>query len=98
LQVLLKAMLQYPNLATARFEPADMQLLALYAGSETNHASAHSMPYIQTFQQYWQQLLEHGCVQPELAQKVSPADVVGLVPCQCSAERIQRAAARTVNI
>jgi uncharacterized protein Usg len=74
LQVLLKAMLQYPDMATAHFEPDDMQLLALYAGSETDRASARSMPYIQTFQQYWQQLLEHGCVQPELALKVSAAD------------------------
>jgi hypothetical protein len=70
-QVLLKAMLQYPDMAAAHFEPADVQLLALFAGSETDRAAARSMPYIQTFQQYWHQLLDHGCAQPELAEKVS---------------------------
>lgn len=63
-------MQQYPDMAAAHFEPADVQLLALFAGAETDRASARSMPYIQTFQQYWQPLLEHGCAPPQLAQKV----------------------------
>jgi hypothetical protein len=78
-QVLLKALLQYPDMATAHFEPADLQLLALFAGSETDRASAYSMLYIQTFQQYWQQLLDNGCMQPDLAQKVRAAH-----DCLCS--------------
>lgn len=64
------AMLEYPDIAQCHFKPADAELIALYAGSQTERASYRSMAHIQTFQQYWEQVMEQGCVQPELALKV----------------------------
>ena len=70
-QVLLKASLEYPDTVSIVWEGTGQELLAFYAGGETERLSRRSMPHVMTFQQYWERLLQQGCTQPELAPKVS---------------------------
>jgi len=76
LQVLSKASLQYPDVTWHRFEPSDSTLVAFYAGEQVNREYQLNMAHAQTFQQYWQNFLANGCLQPELQPQVSGVDVI----------------------